>query len=473
MAATQKFTNSSLVCYTKLSPNCNKPRNANIDMITIHTMAGNCSVETCGDIFYPVARQASSNYGIGGDGRIAMYCEECNRSWCTSSASNDHRSVTIEVAATKSTDPWPCTDAALKSLINLCYDICKRNKIKKLLWKADKSLVGQVSKQNMSVHRWFAAKACPGDYLFNLHGFIADEVNKKLGSYTTPQATCVPGYAPNPNNLPVITPQNPYLQKANTTPKPITNPKPSTSLTGKNNEEKIWNYLKSKGFNDYAIAGIMGNLYAESGLISNNLQNSYESRLGYTDETYTDAVDNGTYSKFITDSAGYGLAQWTYSTRKANLLKMAQSKKASIGDLGIQLDFLWSELQTFTKMMNILKNAKSVREASDAVLLDFERPANQSETVKANRAAYGQRFYDKYKAAFKPYTIKVIANELNVRKAPGLNNPVTTTLKKSGVSYTIVEEKQVVNSDKSVATWGKLKSGIGWINVGEKYVKKN
>ena len=123
--------------------------------------------------------------------------------------------------------------------------------------------------------------------------------------------------------------------------------------------------------------------------------------------------------------------------------------------------------------MNILKNAKSVREASDAVLLDFERPANQSETVKANRAAYGQRFYNKYKAAFKPYTIKVIANELNVRKAPGLNNPVTTTLKKSGVSYTIVEEKQVVNSDKSVATWGKLKSGIGWINVGEKYVKKN
>lgn len=478
MAVTQKFTNSSLICYTKLSPNCNKPRNCNIDTITIHTMAGNCSVEGCGEIFYPVSRQASSNYGIGGDGRIAMYCEECNRSWCTTSPSNDHRAITIEVAATKNADPWPCTDAALKSLINLCYDICKRNNIKKLLWKADKSLIGQVSKQNMSVHRWFAAKACPGDYLYNLHGFIADEVNKKLGTYTTPQATCVPGYAPNPNNLPVITPSSPFLQKTNTTtPKPtVPNSISSSStvkLTGKNNEEKIWNYLKGKGLTDYAVAGIMGNLYAESGLIPNNLQNSYESRLGYNDEEYTAAVDNKTYGKFITDSAGYGLAQWTYSTRKANLLKMAQSKKSSIGDLGIQLEFLWSELQTYTKTMSVLKNAKSVREASDAILLDFERPANASESMKSTRAGYGQRYYDKYKGAFKPYTIRVITNELNVRKAPGLNNPVVTTLKKSRTLYTIVEEKQVVNSDKSIATWGKLKSGIGWINVGEKYVKKN
>lgn len=477
MAATQKFTNSSLICYTKLSPNCNKPRTANIDVITIHTMAGNCSIETCGEIFYPTSRGASSNYGIGGDGRIAMYCEECNRSWCTSSSANDHRAVTIEVAATKSTDPWPCTDAALKSLINLCYDICKRNNIKKLLWKADKSLIGQVSKQNMTVHRWFAAKACPGDYLYNLHGFIADEVNKRLGSYTTPQATCVPGYAPNPNNLPVITPDNPTLKASSSTSTSTATKVSATSattakLTGTNNEQKIWNYLKGKGLNNYAIAGLMGNLYAESGLIPNNLQNSFESKLGYTDDTYTAAVDNGTYAKFITDSAGYGLAQWTYSTRKSNLLKYAQGQKVSIGDLGIQLDFLWSELQTYTKLMATLKSAKTVKAASDAVLTEFEKPANQSESVKTTRANYGQKFYDKYaKSTFSPYTVKIIADELNVRKGAGLKYPVTATIKKNGV-YTIVEEKKVTNSDKSVATWGKLKSGVGWINVGTKYVKK-
>ena len=176
------MSNSPLVCYTKISPNKNSPRNHKIDTITIHCMAGNMSIESCGNCFYPTSRKASSNYGIGSDGRIGMYVEEKDRSWCTSSASNDNRAITIEVAndGGESTG-WHVSYAAYKSLIDLCVDICKRNGIKELKWKGDKSLIGQVDKQNMTVHRWFANKSCPGDYLYNLHGKIAAEVNARLG----------------------------------------------------------------------------------------------------------------------------------------------------------------------------------------------------------------------------------------------------------------------------------------------------
>jgi len=180
------MSNSSLVRYTKLSPNCTKPRNHAIDTITIHCMAGNLSVETCGEVFAPTSRQASSNYGIGSDGRIALYVDEANRSWCTSSSSNDNRAVTIEVANNGGEPDWPVSDKAYAALLDLVTDICKRNGIKMLLWKGDKSLIGQVDKQNMTVHRWFAAKACPGNYLYNRHAAIAEEVNKRLNASTAP-----------------------------------------------------------------------------------------------------------------------------------------------------------------------------------------------------------------------------------------------------------------------------------------------
>ena len=178
------YTNSPLVSYTEISPNKSTNRNHSIDTISIHCMAGNLSIEQCGNLFSNLSVQASSNYGIGSDGRIGLYVEEKDRSLCTSSSSNDNRAITIEVANTQAKDPWPVSDAAMASLIKLCADICKRNNIKKLLWKGDKNLIGQVDKQNMTVHRWFAAKACPGDYLYSRHGYIADEVNKILGQNT-------------------------------------------------------------------------------------------------------------------------------------------------------------------------------------------------------------------------------------------------------------------------------------------------
>ena len=173
------YTNSPLVNYKKISPNKTSNRNHKIDTITIHHMAGNLTVEACGEVFAPTSRKASSNYGIGSDGRIGLYVEEKDRSWATSSSSNDHRAVTIEVA-NDNTKTWSISDKAYKSLVALCVDICKRNGIPELKWKGDKNLVGKVEQQNMTVHRWFAATACPGDYLYTLHSQIAKDVNAQL-----------------------------------------------------------------------------------------------------------------------------------------------------------------------------------------------------------------------------------------------------------------------------------------------------
>jgi len=441
-----KFTNSSLVVYTKLSPNHSGQRTKNIDTIAIHTMAGNCSVEVCGEIFYSPSRQASSQYGIGSDGRIAMYVEEKNRSWCTSSAAVDQRAITIEVASSINKDPWPCTDEAYQSLIKLCVDICKRNNIKKLLWEGNKVLMGNISRQNMVVHRWTANKSCCGDYLYNLHDEIAKEVNAKLGTTISTTTTTKP------------------------TASTSTQIKPTTSAsinTIQSTPEKIvWNFLKDKGLNDYAVAGIMGNLYAESGLIANNLQNAYENKLGMDDEEYTAAVDNGKYNNFVRDSAGYGLAQWTYWSRKQNLLNYAKKTKKSIGDTNMQLEFMWEEMNTayYKSMMNVLKNATSVRQASDIFLTKFEGASNMNESVKSKRAEYGESFYKKNAkgdSSTLPYLVKVNDDtKLNIRKGPGTNYAIVGKIEDNGV-YTIIKESVGTGAKK----WGYLKSKVGWISL--------
>lgn len=168
-------------------------------------------------------------------------------------------------------------------------------------------------------------------------------------------------------------------------------------LVGNNNEEKIWNFLKSKIPNNYGVAGLMGNLYAESALNPQNLQNTFETKLGYTDADYTAAVDNGCYSNFVKDSAGYGLAQWTYWTRKQNMLAYHKAAGKSIGDLETQLNFLIKELtESFGSVFSALKAATSVRAASDYVLIHFEAPKDQSAAVQVKRAGYSQTYYDKY-----------------------------------------------------------------------------
>lgn len=169
------------------------------------------------------------------------------------------------------------------------------------------------------------------------------------------------------------------------------------ALRGDTNEARIWNFLKDKGLSDHGAAGLMGNLYAESALNPHNLQNTYEKKLGYTDDSYTAAVDSGSYTNFVKDSAGYGLAQWTYWSRKEGLLSYVRSLGKSVGDLEAQLGYLYKELgEGYAGLLATLKTATSVRTASDAVLTKYERPADQSASVQAKRASYGEGYFTKY-----------------------------------------------------------------------------
>lgn len=173
------MSNSPLVSYTRISPNRTSPRNHKIDTITIHCYVGQVSVEQAGEEFAPVKKQASCNYCIGKDGRIALIVPEEDRSWCSSNPENDHRAITIECAS-ETRHPYAINSKVYESLVKLCADICRRNGIKELKWRGDKSLIGQVELQNMTVHRWFKNKACPGDYIYNRLGQIANEVNEML-----------------------------------------------------------------------------------------------------------------------------------------------------------------------------------------------------------------------------------------------------------------------------------------------------
>ena len=174
-------------------------------------------------------------------------------------------------------------------------------------------------------------------------------------------------------------------------------PVPLTEVIIENAERYIWDDLMGKIGNPYAVAGLMGNLCAESSLNSHDLQGSAEKKLGMTDEQYTQAVNSGTYDNFINDGAGYGLAQWTYYSRKRKLLGYAKERGKSIGDLQMQLDFLWQEMgDSFKAARDALVASQTVLEASNIILTQYEKPADQSAQIQEKRASLGQRYYDRY-----------------------------------------------------------------------------
>ncbi len=182
-------------------------------------------------------------------------------------------------------------------------------------------------------------------------------------------------------------------------------------------ERAIWDFLKEQGATDAGAAGLMGNLFAESGLYANNLQNTYNTKLELSDEIYTMMVDSGVYDNFVNDGAGYGIAQWTFWSRKADLQAYAKLVGKSIGDLEMQLAFLWHELtQIYSKVKEIICTTDSVLEASNSVLLDFERPADQSETVQVKRAGYGAEYFEKYKTISNSEPVEYLKDEVFVEK---------------------------------------------------------
>lgn len=221
----------------------------------------------------------------------------------------------------------------------------------------------------------FITGNCPGDWLYNRLGKFANEVNARLGKTAIPDNEKV-----------------------------VEDPKTDVDIPNEDDRAYvIWNYFKGVGLNDYAVAGLMGNLYCESALRPNNLQNSFETKEGWTDKSYTTAVNNGSYKNFIHDKAGYGLAQWTFWSRKQALLYFAQKRGLAIDNLGMQLDFLWEELGAYSHVMKVLSKANSIKEASNVVLREYERPAvvvnnDKSGITKAlnARTSAGKEFFDKF-----------------------------------------------------------------------------
>ena len=594
MAVTQKFTNSGLVSFTCLSSHNSGLRTHNIDTLTIHTMAGNMTAENCARMFAGNSTQASSNYCIGSDGKIAMSVEEKNRSWCSSNGPNDQRAITIEVASLTVTEPFPCSQQAWNALIDLCTDICIRNNIKELKWKADKSLIGQVDKQNMTVHRWFTnnrsclpirtilevkgkdgnirnkqicditeedsveSYTCDGAfttwkhvldivepyqaivYEFNC-GIVAtgnhrllvkrspsadepfltltvdeilDEVDKigtsfyvtdgnewtPLGnirdSYETMVAcisvpdgyikatfgngrSYIVGNCPGEylySNMGKIAEQVNIRLKANQL---LIAGSTAASLMNKSNEEYIQSYLKGKQMNNYAICAIMGCMYAESGFIPNNLENTAEKKLNLTDEKYTLVVDKGAYTNFAKDGYGYGLCQWTYSLGKQRLLEFAKQRNKSVGDLYTQCEFFWWDLNNnFKNLKAKLDAAKTLPDALHAFLNTYEYGGIAPDSIYQKRLGYATTFYEKYvtkpaatntsndvgkrpdaaRSRKIPYLVRVAVDELRIRSQPTVDSKLNGSIKDRSV-YTIVQE----STGNGAKLWGKLKSGAGWI----------
>ena len=437
------FSNSPLVSCTKISPNKTSPRTHAIDTITIHCVVGQVTVERLGDIFAPTSKHASSNYGVGLDGRIGMYVEEKDRSWCSSNADNDNRAITIEVAS-DSYHPYAVTDAAFAGLLDLVTDICKRNGIKKLVWSTSKNeRVNHLNGCNMTVHRDYEAKSCPGDYLYNKHGEIAAEVNRRLGvsKFTEKEedspadeikvgdvvkitgtiyytGKSVPAWVRAKNWIvhsisgdrvvlnksddgknAIMSPfhlgdlELAYAKKEEEAPAPRSIKDSYVSTGSEADKKEFHDYFMARLGNECGVAGLWGNVEAESSGRSDNMQNTYEEKLGFNDKTYTEAVDSGSYKDFVVDNVGYGIAQFTYWSVKQAMLSFAQEQQKSIADYQMQLDFLWSEIRRHQSVLDVLRNARTVKEASDIFMLEYERPKDQSDDAKAYRASCGQKFY--------------------------------------------------------------------------------
>lgn len=394
--------NSPLVNFTKISPNKTSPRNHKIDTVTIHCYVGQASVESMGNWFAEKSANCSCNYGIGYDGRIALIVDENDRSWCSSNKANDHRAITIECASDREA-PYAVNDKVYASLIKLLADICKRNDIKELKWEGDKSLIGQISKQNMTVHRWFANKECPGDYLYERHGQIAKEVNALLSA--------------------------------------------NTKTESKTEDKKVGNTT---------IREIAKVVYNEAGIIR-----SYNALLGAAQCIYDmwksrefgnnllEVMKNNfsAYGKDdVTDEAIQAVEDVFFNGKRrfsdATILQFRSLTKYSDGNGNMDKSKCASLLTRYSYLGKDIRNDEWGH-------LYFGIKTKKEEVKKEE---------PKTNPEFK---VKVSISNLNIRTGAGIEYAKTGHFTGVGV-FTIVEVKEGKGSESG---WGRLKSGAGWISL--------
>lgn len=480
------YTNSPLVVYTKLSPNHSGQRTHSIDRITPHCVVGQLSAESICGCFTSTSRQASCNYGIGKDGRVSLCVEEKNRSWCSSSNANDQRAVTIECASDMK-EPYAMNDAVYASLIKLCTDICQRNGKKKLLWLGDKNktlnYAPAADEMVLTVHRWFANKSCPGDWLYARLGDLAAQVTAALGGVSGLQASSLKDLS----EADIVEKIGPLFTE---------NQKQSGILAC----VSMAQFILESGYGTSELAQRANNCFGMKTSLSGNTwaNSAWDGKSVYAKKTQEQNPD-GSMITITANFRKYACVEDSIADHAAYLLgAMNGSKKRYEGLAGctdykkaVQLikDGGYATSHTY------VQNLCSIIEHWDLTKYDVAKTAEGTATSKwyrvrkswqnaaSQKGAFheltnakecadanpgytvydpdGKAVYPAAPAAAVPYAVRVSINDLNIRKGPGTNYAKTGQHTGKGV-FTIVEESPGTGSVKG---WGRLKSGAGWISL--------
>ncbi len=414
------FTNSSLVAYTKLSPNHSGQRTMKIDRITPHCVVGQCTAEGLGDWFQKPSTQASSNYGIDKDGRVGMYVEEKNRSWCTSSNANDQRAITIECAS-DTVEPYTMYEVVYARLIDLCVDICKRNGKKKLLWFGDKekSLNYEPKDDEMliTVHRWFANKSCPGNWLYARLGDLAAKVSAQLGGGNAEVI---------PSGMQAREFQN--LTEAQVVAKVGALFTADQKKSGILASVSMAQFILESGYGKSELAQGANNCFGMKKSLSGN---TWSGNGGYaTSLTYVD--------KLCSIIERWELTQYDVAGEASDVVKYYRVRKS------------WDDAKSQLGAYTILANAKAMADKHPGY-----------EVYDWNGKQVYPEVAEGVNKTDTPFLVKVSIPDLNIRKGAGTNTAKTGVCTGVGV-FTIMEVKSGKGSD---AGWGRLKSGAGWISL--------
>lgn len=494
------YSNSSLVAYTLLSPNHSGLRTEQIDRILPHCVVGQCTAEGLGDWFHKSSTQASSNYGIDRNGRVGLYVEEKNRSWCTSSNANDQRAVTIECAS-DTVEPYTMYETVYAKLIELCVDICKRNGKKKLLWfgDKDKSLNYEPKDDEMliTVHRWFANKSCPGNWLYARLGDLAAKVTAQLGG----------------GNEEVIPSGMQAREFRNLTEAQVV-AKVGALFTADQKKSGILasvsmaQFILESGYGKSELALGANNCFGMKKSLSGNTWggSAWDGVSIYTKKTQEQKAD-GSYVTITADFRRYSCVEDSIADHSVYLLGAKNGSKLRYEGLKGCTDYkkaaqiikaggYATSLTYVDKLCSIIERWKLTQYdvknsgASDAVVKYYRvRKAWKDAgsqlgayTVLDNAKAMADK-HPEYKVydwngkqiypavtlgtaggmsnADCPFTVKVNVPDLNIRKGAGTDTAKTGKFTGVGV-FTIVEVK---NGKGAAKGWGKLKSGTGWISL--------
>ena len=490
---TMGYTNSKMVAYTKLSPNHSGQRTHSIDRITPHCVVGQCTAEGLGDWFAKSSTQASSNYGIDKDGRVGMYVEEKNRSWCSSSNANDQRAITIECAS-DTTEPYAFRDIVYKTLIKLCVDICKRNGKNKLLWFGDKDKTLNYTPKSgemiLTVHRWFANKSCPGNWMYARMGDLAEKVTAQLGSgtdgkggTTTAQGTQASSFAGKS--------ESDVVKSVGTL---FTADQKKTSILA---SVSMAQFILESGYGKSELAQNANNVFGMKCSLSGNTWSgsSWDGKSVYTKQT-KEQNNDGSYATITAEFRKYKCVEDSIADHSAYLLGARNGSKARYDGLKGCTDYkkavqtikdggYATSLTYVEKLCSIIEKWKLTNydvKDSGGEAVRWYRVRKSWADSKSQKGAYkvlanakkcvdqnpgykvfdadGKMVYEPKAAepAVKvPFLVRVKISDLNIRKGPGTNYD-RVQFCPLGV-YTVV----ATSSGAGASLWGKLKSGIGWL----------